>query len=75
MQTLYGFRNIKMLNESKWRTWKTQMIWNVPDLQEATRSEVMVGEARTAAFEDLATAAFAIHVEMQLISYESIAKR
>jgi hypothetical protein len=41
------------------------MIQNVPELQEATRSEVVVGEAGTAAFEDLAVAPFPIHVEMQ----------
>jgi hypothetical protein len=61
-------------NESKWRTWKTQMIGNVPELQETTRSEVVVGEVGTPTFEVLATAPFAIHVAMQWISFESIAK-
>lgn len=50
------------------------MIWNVPELQEVTWSEVVVGEAGTVAFEDLADAPFAIYVEKQRISFESIAK-
>jgi hypothetical protein len=58
----------------KWMTWKIQMIWNISELQKATRSEVVVGEAGTAAFEDLGAAPFAIHIEMQWISFESIAK-
>jgi hypothetical protein len=41
------------------------MIRNVPELQEAARREVVVGEAETAAFKDLGTVPFAIHVEMQ----------
>jgi hypothetical protein len=40
------------------------MIGNVPELQEATRSEVVVGELGTAAPEFLAAAPFAIHVAM-----------
>jgi hypothetical protein len=59
---------------SKWRSWKIQMIGNIPKLQVATRSEVVVGEVGTAAFEFLATAPFAIDVAMQWISFESIAK-
>jgi hypothetical protein len=38
------------------------MIGNVPKLQEATQSEVVVGEFGTATPEFLATAPFAIHV-------------
>jgi hypothetical protein len=41
------------------------MVQNVLELQEATGSEVVVGEAGTATFEDLFAAPFAIHVEMQ----------
>jgi hypothetical protein len=41
------------------------MIGNVPRLQEVTRSEVVVGEVRTAAFEFLAATPFAIHFAMQ----------
>jgi hypothetical protein len=40
------------------------MIGNVPKLQEAIRSEVVVGEVGTVAPEFLATTSFAIHVAM-----------
>jgi hypothetical protein len=61
-------------NESKWMTWKTQMIRKVPKLQEVTQSEVVVGEVRTAALEILAAVLFAIHIAMQWINFDSIAK-
>jgi hypothetical protein len=41
------------------------MIGNVPELQEATRSEVVVAELGTVAPEFLAVAPFTIHVAMQ----------
>jgi hypothetical protein len=41
------------------------MIGNVLELQEATQSEVLVGELGTVAPEFLAVAPFAIHVAMQ----------
>jgi hypothetical protein len=41
------------------------MIGNVPELQEATLSEVMVGEVGTATPEFPAAVPFAIHVVMQ----------
>jgi hypothetical protein len=41
------------------------MIRNIPELQEVTRSEVVVGEVGTVAFEVFAAAPFAIHVAMQ----------
>jgi hypothetical protein len=41
------------------------MIGNVPELQEVTRSEVVVGEVGTMAPEILVAAPFAIHVAMQ----------
>jgi hypothetical protein len=44
------------------------MIGNVQELQEATRSEVVVEELGTMAPEFLAAAPFAIHVAMQWIS-------
>jgi hypothetical protein len=50
------------------------MIGNVPELQEVMRSEVVIREVGTVAFEFLATGPFAIHVAMQLISFECIAK-
>jgi hypothetical protein len=43
------------------------MIGNVPELVEATRREVVVGEVATATTEFLAAARFAIHVVMQLV--------
>jgi hypothetical protein len=61
-------------NESKWMTWKPQMIWNVFELQEATQNEVVVGEVGTVTLEIPTTALFAIHVAMQWINFESIAK-
>jgi hypothetical protein len=41
------------------------MIENVSELQEATQSEVVVGEVGTTAPAFLATAPFSIHVAMQ----------
>jgi hypothetical protein len=41
------------------------MIVNIPELQEAVRKEVVVGEVGTVAPEFLATTPFAIHVAMQ----------
>jgi hypothetical protein len=41
------------------------MIGNAPELQEVTRSEVVVGEVGTAAFEFLVAAPFTIHVAKQ----------
>jgi hypothetical protein len=40
------------------------MIGNIPELQEATQSEVVVGEVGTAAPEFLVATSFAIHVTM-----------
>jgi hypothetical protein len=41
------------------------MIENVPELQETTQSEVVVGEVGTVTFEFLTAAPFTIHVAMQ----------
>jgi hypothetical protein len=41
------------------------MIGNIQELQEVTRSELVVGEVGTAASEFLTAAPFAIHVAMQ----------
>jgi hypothetical protein len=41
------------------------MIGNIPELQEATRSEVVVGEVGTTSPKFLATASFTIHIAMQ----------
>jgi hypothetical protein len=50
------------------------MIGNIPELQEVTWSEVVVGEDGIAAFEFLGAVSFAIHIAIQWISFESIAK-
>jgi hypothetical protein len=50
------------------------MIVTGPKLQEAARKEVVVREVGTAAPEFLAAMPFAIHVAIQWISFESIAK-
>jgi hypothetical protein len=41
------------------------MIENIPELQEAARREVVVGEVGTVALEFFVVASFAIHVAMQ----------
>jgi hypothetical protein len=41
------------------------MIGNVPEFQEVTRSEVVVGAVGTAAFKFLVVLPFAIHIAMQ----------
>jgi hypothetical protein len=61
-------------NESKWLTWKTQMIRNIPKLQKVNWSEVVVGKVGTTTLEILAAALFVIHVAIEGISFESIAK-
>jgi hypothetical protein len=43
------------------------MIENIPELVEAVRREVVVGEVRAATLEFLAAVLFAIHVTMQLV--------
>jgi hypothetical protein len=40
MENLDHLKNIKM-NIKEW-TWKTQMIWNVPKLQEVNQSEAVL---------------------------------
>jgi hypothetical protein len=71
-ENLDHLKNIKM-NLNAW-TWKTRMTQNVPELQEVNRSEVVVGEVGTTTHQILVAALFVIHVVMQWISFESIAK-
>jgi hypothetical protein len=40
MENLDHLKNIK-INIKEW-TWKTQMIWNVPELQEVNQSEAVL---------------------------------
>jgi hypothetical protein len=72
MKNLHRLKNIKM-NENKGT--ERLMIGNISELQEATQSEVMVGEVGTVALEFLADVPFAIHVIMQCISFKSISAR
>jgi hypothetical protein len=60
MKNLHRLKNMK--NEKKT---ERLMIGNVPELQEATRSEVVVGEVGTTAPEFIVAAPFAIHVAIQ----------
>jgi hypothetical protein len=58
MENLHWLKNIKInKNEGTERL----MIGNVLELQEVTRSEVVVGQVGTVAFEFLTAAPFAIH--------------
>jgi hypothetical protein len=60
MKNLHRLKNMK--NEKKT---ERLMIGNVPELQEATRSEVVVGEVGTTAPEFIVAAPFAIRVAIQ----------
>jgi hypothetical protein len=70
---VYG-KSVLIKEQYKNEGTERQMIGNVPELQEAARREVVVREVGTAAHEFLATAPFAIHVVMHLISFKTIAK-
>jgi hypothetical protein len=63
MEILHRLKNNMKMNENEGN--KRLMIGNIPELQEAARREVVVGEVGTAAPEFLAVAPFAIHVAMQ----------
>jgi hypothetical protein len=62
MENLHRLKNIKM-NENEGT--KRLIIGNVPELQEVTRSEVVVEEVGTAAPEFLVATPFAIHIVIQ----------
>jgi hypothetical protein len=62
---LHQLKNSKKMNKNE--ETKSLMIGSIPELVEAARREVVVGEVATAATEFLATAPFAIHVAMQLV--------
>jgi hypothetical protein len=61
MENLHQLKNMKM-NENEGT--ERLMIGNVPELQESTRSEVVMGEVRTVTPEFLVAASFSIHVAM-----------
>jgi hypothetical protein len=63
MEILHRLKNNMKMNENEGN--KRLMIGNIPELQEAARREVVVGEVENATPEFLAVAPFAIHVAMQ----------
>jgi hypothetical protein len=63
MVNLHRLKNNMKMNKNEGM--KRLMIVNIPELQEAARREVVVGEVGTVAPEFLAAAPFAIHVAMQ----------
>jgi hypothetical protein len=63
MVNLHRLKNNMKMNKNEGM--KRLMIVNIPELQEAARREVVVGEVGTGAPEFLAAAPFAIHVAMQ----------
>jgi hypothetical protein len=65
MNNLHRLTNYMKMNINE--ETESLMIGNIPELVEATRREVVVGELETAAPEFLAAAPFAIHVGMQLV--------
>jgi hypothetical protein len=62
---LHQLKNSKKMNKNK--ETESLIIGNVPELIEAGRREVVVGEVATAVTEFLAAAPFAIHVALQLV--------
>jgi hypothetical protein len=59
---LHQLKNSKKMNKNK--ETESPMIKNVPELVEAARRKVVVGEVATAATEFFVAAPFAIHVTM-----------
>jgi hypothetical protein len=62
---LHQLKNSKKMNKTE--EIESLMIGNVPELVEAARKEVVVGEVATATTGFLVDAPFAIHVIMQLV--------
>jgi hypothetical protein len=65
MNMLHQLKTSKKMNTNE--ETESLMIGNIPELVEAARREVVVGEVATAATEFLAAAPFAMHVAMQLV--------
>jgi hypothetical protein len=65
MNMLHQLKTSKKMNTNE--ETESLMIGNIPELVEAARREVVVGEVATAATEFLVAAPFAIHVAMQLV--------
>jgi hypothetical protein len=62
---LHQLKNSNKMNKNE--ETESLIIGNVPELVEAARREVVVGEVTTTATEFLAAALFVIHVAMQLV--------
>jgi hypothetical protein len=62
---LHQLKNSKKMNKNE--ETESLMIGNVPELVEAARREVVVGEVATATTKFLAATPFAIHVAKQLV--------
>jgi hypothetical protein len=65
MNNLHQLKNNMKMNKNK--ETGSLLIVNVPELVEAARREVVVGEVGTAVPKFLAAGPFAIHVAMQLV--------
>jgi hypothetical protein len=63
MVNLHQLKNNMKMNKNEGM--ERLMIENVPELQEAARRDVVVGEVGTATPEFLATVPFTIHIAMQ----------
>ncbi len=72
MKNLHQLKNNMKMNKNEGI--ERLMIENVPELQEAARREVVVGEVGIAAPEFLCAAPFAIHVVMQRMSTKIMPK-
>jgi hypothetical protein len=62
---LHQLKNSKKMNKNE--ETESLMIGNVPELVEAARRKVVVGEVATVTTEFLVAAPFAIHVAMKLV--------
>jgi hypothetical protein len=62
---LHQLKNSKKMNKNE--ETKSLMIGNIPELVEAARREVVVGEVATTVTKFLVVVTFAIHIAMQLV--------
>jgi hypothetical protein len=62
---LHQLKNGKKMNKNE--ETESLMIGNIPELVEAARREVVVGEVATTVTKFLAAVTFAIHITMQLV--------
>jgi hypothetical protein len=65
MNKLHRLKNNKKMKKNE--ETENLMIGNVPELLEAARKEIMVGEVATTITEFFVAMSFAIHVPMQLV--------